>query len=388
MEIGVINKEDGKWTKVKYTKSKINDVNFDISTAASELDFASLPKGTYYYRINVYTEDTEKATKLVNQQFNVAEEVATVKLSGANYPTSFTEGTSFYVQGSITSDQTIKRVKVGIVSKKTGGWAYVYDNAKVNAKSFNLKAADSTLLFSKLGKGQYFYRIIIQTQYGSQTVLDKEFTVNAKITLAKGNYINGIDVSTFQGNIDWTKVKNSGIEFAIIRAGFRGYTTGSLATDNKFVKNMKNAKAAGLKVGVYFFSQAVNYNEGVAEANYVCDLLEKNGFKVDFPIAVDTEYINSKRPGRADRITKAQRTEAVQGFCDQVKKRGYEPMIYASTSWYSSQLDMTKLSGIKLWAAQWSSTVPSGRNYVCWQYSSDGRVPGISGRVDMNRWFK
>ena len=199
-----------------------------------------------------------------------------------------------------------------------------------------------------------------------------------------GSSILGIDVSYAQGAIDWSKVANAGIKFAIIRAGFRGYGTGRIVADEWFERNIKGATAAGIKVGVYFFSQAINETEGAEEADYIINQIKN--YKVTLPVAIDTEYVSDSR-ARGNSISRGTRTAAVKAFCERSLQRGYTPMIYASTSWLNNQLDMSKLSSYKVWVAQYYNRVTYTGKYQCWQYTSSGHVDGINTKVDMNYWY-
>ena len=199
-----------------------------------------------------------------------------------------------------------------------------------------------------------------------------------------GSSILGIDVSYAQGAIDWSKVANAGIKFAIIRAAFRGYGTGRIVADEWFERNIKGATAAGIKVGVYFFSQAINETEGAEEADYIINQIKN--YKVTLPVAIDTEYVSDSR-ARGNSISRGTRTAAVKAFCERSLQRGYTPMIYASTSWLNNQLDMSKLSSYKVWVAQYYNRVTYTGKYQCWQYTSSGHVDGINTKVDMNYWY-
>ena len=202
-----------------------------------------------------------------------------------------------------------------------------------------------------------------------------------KITVpATKKVLKGIDVSTWQYTIDWAKVKSSGIDFAIIRVGFRGSSNGKLVLDNRYKQNIQGAKSVGLKVGVYFFTQAKTYQEGVEEARFVYNQIK--GYHMDLPVTIDTEYLN----GRTNKLTRQQRTQAVKGFCEEMKRLGYTPMIYASLSWFDNKLDMSQLP-YKVWVAQWASKCQYPGKVQCWQYTSDGRVNGINGRVDLDYWY-
>ena len=206
-----------------------------------------------------------------------------------------------------------------------------------------------------------------------------------------------IDVSDFQDTIDWSKVKTSGIAGAIVKCGRRGGSEGGLFEDKRFIEHIKGAYAAGLKVGVYFFTEAINAAEGTAEADYTLELIKKAGLPLSYPVGIDTENVfwyetkNGKKvkcKGRAnsDVLSKAKRTEAIKAFCEEIKAKGYEPMIYASLSWFGSELDMSKLP-YKVWCAQYNSKCDYEGKYVLWQYTSDGSVPGVKGDVDMNHCY-
>ena len=154
-----------------------------------------------------------------------------------------------------------------------------------------------------------------------------------------------------------------------------------------YMNHIQGAYKAGLKVGIYFFTEAINASEGKAEAQYAIKLLKKSGVKLSYPIAIDTEEISGKK-ARANRssLSRAKRTEAVKAFCEEIKAQGYEPMIYASTSWLENQLDMSKLP-YKVLVAQYNSTCTYKGSKVMWQYTSSGKVDGVSGRVDLSHVY-
>lgn len=187
----------------------------------------------------------------------------------------------------------------------------------------------------------------------------------------------GIDVSRHNGTIDWNAVKASGVDYVIIRCGYRGSSTGALIEDQNFRTNIKGATAAGLKVGVYVFSQAVDEVEAVKEASLAVSLVK--GYNLTYPIFIDTEASG----GRADKIDKATRTAVVNAFCQTVASAGYKPGIYASKTWFEDKLNMGAVSGCKIWLAQYSAA-PTYKNYDMWQYSHKGKISGISTDVDLN----
>lgn len=211
-----------------------------------------------------------------------------------------------------------------------------------------------------------------------------EFDGNGKyvgIISSSNGLVKGIDVSKYQGNINWNQVKASGIEFAIIRVGYRGYGTGALVEDSKFRQNIQGATNAGLKVGLYFYSQAVNEQEAVEEASMVLRLCKS--YRISYPIYFDTEKV-ANDTGRADSIGRAQRTANAVAFCETIRDAGYRPGVYSYASWFYNELNMANLTQYSVWIAQYRDNLTFNYNYDIWQYTSSGSVPGISGRVDMN----
>ncbi len=192
----------------------------------------------------------------------------------------------------------------------------------------------------------------------------------------------GIDVSRWNGTIDWKKAKESGIDFAIIRVGYRGYGTGKLVQDPLAVTNLKGASAAGIKIGVYVFSQAINLEEAVEEASMALEMVK--GYKLDYPIFIDSEYSTSAKDGRADSLSTAQRTAICEAFCKTIANSGYRTGIYASKSWFMYQLNVAELEKYHIWVAHYTTATDYARRYDMWQYTSTATVPGISGGVDMN----
>ncbi len=189
----------------------------------------------------------------------------------------------------------------------------------------------------------------------------------------------GIDVSKWNGEIDWDVVKAEGVDFAIIRCGYRGSSSGWLVEDPYFFQNIQGAKRAGIKVGVYFFTQAIDLVEAVEEASMVITLLGDT--KLDFPIFIDTEGANG---GRADNLDAATRTAVVNAFCQTIQNAGLEAGVYASRNWYLNRLNIDDLYGYKIWLAEYRETPLYEGNYDLWQYTSSGSVAGIEGRVDLN----
>ncbi|MBQ9894759.1 MAG: glycoside hydrolase family 25 protein [Ruminococcus sp.] len=197
--------------------------------------------------------------------------------------------------------------------------------------------------------------------------------------------IAGVDVSDYQGEIDWKKVKESGIDFAMIRIGYRTYGGGDITLDENFRKNLKAADEAGLKVGVYFFSQALNEKEAIEEADKVIDAI--SGYNITYPVVYDWELIYGDN-ARTDKITVEDLADSCIAFCERVKSAGYKPMIYQNKSTAMFKLDLPRLKEYDFWLAEYGKKPTYYYNYQMWQYSSTGTVPGINGEVDLNISFK
>lgn len=190
----------------------------------------------------------------------------------------------------------------------------------------------------------------------------------------------GIDVSKWNGSIDWDRVQNAGITYAIIRCGYRGASTGALVEDPYFRENMQGALAAGLKVGVYFFTQATNEVEAVEEASMALALCKD--YKVTYPIFIDTEGAGGN--GRADGLDMETRTKVCRAFCETVEDADYAGGIYGSRNWFRTKLRMDMLEEHIIWLAEYREKPIYGGNYHFWQYTSSGNVDGIEGRVDLD----
>lgn len=195
--------------------------------------------------------------------------------------------------------------------------------------------------------------------------------------------VTGIDVSEFQGDIDWKAVKEDGIDFVMIRLGFRGSETGKLMLDAKFKENLKGAKNAGLDVGVYFFSQAVTPEEAIEEARYVLKHIRRKG--VHYPVAFDMEPIDGKE--RAAHLSKEENTAIADAFCQVIDRNGYHPVIYGNPKWMRRHIDLSYLSDYDKWLAHYTDVTNYKSDFIMWQYTDNGTVDGIYGPVDLNIRF-
>lgn len=194
-----------------------------------------------------------------------------------------------------------------------------------------------------------------------------------------------IDVSEFQTDINWAAVREAGVRVVMIRVGYRGYGSGKLVEDAKFREYVENALSENLRVGVYFYTQGINMEEGVEEARFVLDIIKD--YNITCPVAIDTEalYVDDARTNDLDNTA---RTDVVVGFCDTVKEAGYTPMIYTNRNWLVQMLDVTRLGGYKIWYAHYTNQPDLPYEYVGWQYTDSGTLNGISGNVDLNVWFE
>ncbi|MCH4185047.1 MAG: glycoside hydrolase family 25 protein [Eggerthellaceae bacterium] len=193
----------------------------------------------------------------------------------------------------------------------------------------------------------------------------------------------GIDVSSFQGTIDWNAVSKDGISFAMLRLGSRGYTEGKLITDESFEQNANEANAAGIGVGAYFFSQAINEEEAEEEADFVLDNIQ--GTNVTYPIVYDYEKV-TEEAARTDGLTDAECSACARAFCNRIQNAGYAVMIYGNT--YDLQrLDQDVIDKYPIWYAEYSTPPSTTCSFEMWQYSNKGTVAGINGRVDMDLWM-
>lgn len=209
---------------------------------------------------------------------------------------------------------------------------------------------------------------------------EMEYVENGTVVSHKG-----IDVSKYQEKINWEKVKADGVEYAFIRLGLRGYGSGKLVMDEYYDQNMREASAAGVETGVYFFTQAVTVEEAVEEANYVIENL--TDYEVTYPIVFDVEMIVGD-DGRANDLSQELRTDICIAFCDTIQAAGYTPMIYGNIRCFTQMLDMSRLEAYEKWYAFYDDYMYMPYEVSVWQYSESGSVDGIKGKVDMNISYK
>ncbi len=273
---------------------------------------------------------------------------------------------------------------------KSGNEVYVFENnAYRKATNADYAKFDKFYIVSgtkytgwqTIGGATYYYDVDGKPVTGTQVIggVTYQFAADGKLTSASG--ILGIDVSKWNGAIDWNAVKAAGVEFVIIRVGYRGSSAGALIDDAMFTTNIQGAKAAGLKVGVYFVTQAINDVEAVYEASMVLDRIK--GYSLDMPVFLDVEASG----GRGDMIDKATRTAVITAFCETIRNAGYTAGIYANKTWLGTKMDASAFGNYVIWVAHYSSVCGYTGRYTVWQYTDKGTLPGINGSVDLNLWY-
>lgn len=194
----------------------------------------------------------------------------------------------------------------------------------------------------------------------------------------------GVDLSKYQEYVDFSKLKKAGIDFCMLRVGARGYGTGQLVLDSYFQENIKRATDAGLEIGVYFFSQAITIEEAKEEANMVVEYIKD--YDVNYPVVFDMEYVQNDT-ARVEQLSKEEKTLITQAFLETVELEGYTPMIYGKKEWLLTKIDLGKLVGYDIWLADYSDIPDYPYQFSMWQYTNQGKVEGVSGKVDLNISF-
>ena len=337
--------------------------------------------------VTASSSDTNIATVSVNGKTIT---ITGVKAGSATITAVYKEGNS-EVKATCTvkvGTSNPREDKTTVLKDTSGKELYVLDGNNqyrlahyadyYTSSNFYIKEATRYTGWQTLDGKVYFFKADGNKVTGEQVIQGAKYNFASDGSLVVGSGTMGIDVSKWNGTIDWNAVKNSGVNYVIIRVGYRGSSQGALIEDPKFKTNIKGATAAGIKVGVYFFTQAVDEVEAVQEASMVLDRI--SGYKISYPVFLDVEGSG----GRGDAIDSATRTAVCKAFCNTIKNAGYTPGIYANKTWLSSKMDAGALSGYKIWLAQYAKTPTYTGRYDLWQYRSDGKVSGISGKVDLN----
>lgn len=237
--------------------------------------------------------------------------------------------------------------------------------------------------------GEYYFfpisdELVHNTYDPEQFVLDEDQIMTY---YEDGEMIShkGIDVSRYQGSIDWEKVADDGVEYAFIRLGIRGYSEGAIQEDATFENNIKGARRNNIDVGVYFFTQATSVEEAEEEAQYVLDLIEP--YRVDYPVVIDVEAVSNAN-ARTNNLTKEERTEYCIAFCEKIRNAGYTPMVYGNLKTFMLMLDLEQLEDYDKWFAYYDEQFYFPYDFKVWQYTDTGLVNGIDTDVDLNISFE
>ena len=213
---------------------------------------------------------------------------------------------------------------------------------------------------------------------------DFQYDENNYLTCLEGESIVGIDVSYHQGDIDWEQVRASGVRFVMMRVGYRGYgESGKLVEDTNFQTNIQGALDAGLEVGVYFFSQALDLKEVEEEVDFLLERIE--GYEIAMPVVYDWEYVSDE--ARTANMDARTLTDCSKHFCDLVQEAGYQPMIYFNRNQAAYLLHLEELVDYPFWLAAYTDRMAFPYKVDMWQYTDNGRVPGIEGAVDVDILF-
>ena len=196
----------------------------------------------------------------------------------------------------------------------------------------------------------------------------------------------GIDVSSYQGDIDWKKVKDAGVEFAILRLGFRGYgEKGIILIDEKFEENYQNAINNEINIGVYFFSQAINSNEVNEEIEMILNNIKDK--KIEYPVIFDLEKIKNDS-ARTDNLTQEEITNLALEFCNKIKESGFKPCVYGNAKTFTTRMKLESLNDYEKWYADYMEKPLYPYDFNIWQYTENGKIDGIAGNVDINICFE
>lgn len=373
VEVAVWSKNTGSKSKRYYTaKDKENGVY------QAKINIGDFKESGSYYAYTYVTLGGEKRKLVEKNSFSVK------GITGTKVSYSYENKEKGSIQVNITnilSPAEIQKVEVAAYTKKKGKDDVVTKEAIPTQSGYK---STISVVEHNFQQGTYQIEITITDTRG----IVKKLTTKSKDLSYADTYKNkscfqGIDVSRYQGNIDWMQVKAAGIDFVMIQVGYRNGVYGNIAEDIYFERNIQGALNAGIDVGVYFFSQAITEQEAREEAAWAVKKVAP--YKITYPICIDSEY---RKNGRANSLSAAVRTGVVNAFCKEVQDSGYTPMIYASKSWFEDNLYMSYLSGYEVWLARYNSVPEYTGSFQMWQYTNKGHVPGIQGYVDRDWGYK
>ncbi len=375
--VGVYNTSNT--AEFEYT-GKPGDKTYNIHSIDHRMTFSKLKAGNYVYKI-VASDTKSSNVVLLKKEFKVLskEQLNTFKLSSANYPTELTEGQTFSVKGTVTSDYTISAVTCSVKSKS--GTLQFTKTVNPGTNSYSLNGLDNYMTFSKLKPGEYIYKITASDKYNTNVVLlEKSFVVKAVVNVEDGHdgvRWDVIDLSVWNEINSWKKIANS-VDAVILRIGASSTANKSMKEDKKFLTNYSSAKENGLPVGCYYFSAATTTTEAKKEANFVLEILKKYNCKLNMPVYYDMETDAQVR------LSQSAATAVAKAFCETIEKGGFYCGIYCNKYFARDELHANQLSDYHFWIAQYANKCTYEGPYGMWQYSETGSVPGISGYVDLD----
>lgn len=377
VEVPVWTQKNGQDDIVWYTASKKGD-NYQVTVPRKDHNNEA---GRYVAHVYAYDNlGTNKLATYINFDVIDSQEesygcdtvtIEKVDFTGGTFRTSVT---------GVRASAGVASVKIAVWAELNGQDDLIWYDATQNGDSWYVDV--NTIKNHNVVKGTYYAHAYVVTGSGQQYLLGGTSTV-MQWDLSWG--APGIDVSQWQGTINWSSVKASGIDFAMIRTGY-GYDADGGNTDPKFEYNIKSAQANGIKVGVYHYSYAESVEDAIEEAKYCLSILKKANVSLDYPVAFDIE-----EPSRADASKKAENTEMIKAFCDYIENAGYDAIVYANPNFLLNYIEQNQITKYGIWLASWKTDVTVGygdfENVQIWQYYNDGNTAGITGAVDMNVSF-
>lgn len=316
--------------------------------------------------------ETEAETETATQQKLRAEDLDFWDM----YPVEGETDTAPDLQPAETGNDT---ASAEAVDESEEGDEVVQEDPSTDGKHTLVKAADGTeewvLISPYLTKNTYDFTNL------SESANLKKYTENGK----KISYV-GVDISKHNGSINFRSLKASGVDYVMIRLGARGYSTGQLSLDDNFAENMEEAVEAGLDIGIYFYSQAINQEEAVQEVNFVVQNLEPYRAHITYPVAFDMENVSNDK-ARIDQLSRDDKTTITSSFLSGIQAAGYAPMIYGNKEWLIKNIDLAKLQDYDIWLSQDEDIPDYPYQYTMWQYTTTGVVNGIKGDANLNICF-
>lgn len=375
--IGVYN-ADGE-AAFEYT-GKPGEKTYNIHNIDYLLTFSKLKAGDYVYKI-VVSDTKDSNVEMLKKAFTVVskDHYNTFRLSDANYPTEMTEGQTFSIKGTVTSDYVITSVTCSV--KSAGGTVQFTKTTNPAAESYSVSGLDRYMTFSKLKPGEYVYRITASDKYNTNVVLlEKSFVVNA-IERPEDDYDgikwDVIDISVWNEITSWNKIADS-VDAIILRIGSSSTANKAMREDKKFASHYENAKSKGLPVGCYYFSAATTVQESVKEAELVLEILKKYNCKMEMPVYYDMETDAQVR------LSQSAATAVARAFCETIEKGGFYTGIYCNKFFARDELYAHQLADYHFWIAQYANKCTYEGPYGMWQYSETGSIPGLYGDVDLD----